>query len=73
MNDAFNADLAEVMQVEPAAITADYALDGDGLWDSMAIVSALALIDEHFDKTVDSARLGECDTVGEIYRLIESS
>ena len=73
MNDKFNEELADAMEVDPAELTKDYVLDKSEMWDSMTIVTTIALIDEHFGKSVDGEKLTACTTLGDVYALIETS
>jgi acyl carrier protein len=61
--------LAEILEVEPEQLTPDLSLE-EGNWDSLAIVSTIALIDEIYDHTVSADALGECKTVGDVEALI---
>jgi len=65
----FLADLAEVLEVEPSLLTDDSALDNTN-WDSMSIVSTIALIDEHFSLTLPAEAFRECSSVGDLITLI---
>lgn len=67
MNE-FYEGLAEILEVEPSELNPDYPLGEN--WDSLAVVSTIALIDEVYDVTVHPERLGDCHTVGDIEQLI---
>ncbi|HEX8126631.1 MAG TPA: acyl carrier protein [Allosphingosinicella sp.] len=60
--------LAEILEVEPEQVTRDLRLE-EVSWDSMAIVSTIALFDEVYDQSVDADALGGCETVGDIEDL----
>ena len=66
----FYEGLAEILEVDASEIGSDMAL-GDA-WDSLAVVSTIALIDDVHDVTVHPERLSECKTVGDVERLIEA-
>jgi acyl carrier protein len=66
----FYEGMAEILDVEVAAIHPNYEL-GEA-WDSLAIVSTIALIDEVFDRSVSPDALGQCSTVGEVEQLAAS-
>lgn len=66
---AFYAGLAEIFEVAEADINADFDL-ASHTWDSLAIVSTIALIDECFNHMVDGRALSTCVTVGDIEALI---
>lgn len=65
----FHEGLAEILEVEPDQVTSDLSLE-EGNWDSLAIVSTIALIDEIYDQTVSADALGECKTVGDVEALV---
>ena len=67
----FYEGLAEILEVEPDQITPELSLE-EGSWDSLAVVSTIALIDDVYDVTVHPNKLGECKTVGDIEQLIAS-
>lgn len=70
MNE-FYEGLAEILEVEVGEISADTELE-EGAWDSLAVVSTIALIDDVYDITVHPEKLGQCTTVGEIEKLVAS-
>lgn len=67
----FYEGLAEILEVEVDQVTPGLALE-EGGWDSLAVVSTIALIDDVYDVTVHPDRLGDCKTVGDIEALVES-
>lgn len=67
----FYEGLAEILEVDVDQIKPDLDLD-EGGWDSLAVVSTIALIDDVYDVTVHPDRLGECKTVGDIEKLVAS-
>lgn len=67
MNELY-AGLADIFEVDPSAITPDAKLDELG-WDSLAMVSTIALFDEVYGKPVGVDKLKTCQTVGDIEAL----
>jgi acyl carrier protein len=67
----FYEGLADILEVNAAQITPELELEA-GAWDSLAIVSTIALIDEVYDETVNADALAECKTVNDIERLIQN-
>lgn len=65
----FYEGLAEIFEVETSEINADYELTDEN-WDSLAIVSTIALIDDVHDITVRPEKLADCKTVGDIEQLV---
>jgi acyl carrier protein len=65
----FHEELAEILELETDQVTPDLRLE-DTAWDSLAVVSTIALIDELYDVAVSADALNNCDTVGDIEKLI---
>ena len=66
----FYDGFAEILEIDaagvgPSLVLADYA------WDSLAIVSTIALADECFDVMLDGPSLAACATVADIESLIQ--
>lgn len=68
--EEFLSDLADALEVEADELDEKYELD-ESNWTSLVIVSAISIIDEHYDITVDGQALKNCKTVGELVGLIE--
>jgi len=69
---AFYEGLAEIFEIEPAAVGPDLVL-ADHNWDSLAVVSTIALIDECYNRLVDGAALARCERVRDIDALVAAS
>jgi acyl carrier protein len=65
----FYDELAEILELEADQIRPDLRLD-ETPWDSLAVVSTIALIDELYDVAVSADALNKCETVGDIEQLI---
>ena len=72
MNTEFKAGLAEALEVDEGLLGPDYVLEESEMWDSMTVVTVIALIDEHYGKAVEGERLAKCKTVADIDALVES-
>lgn len=68
----FLAELADLLEVDAEDLNDDYELDSEN-FDSVAVVSTIALIDEYFDITVNGKSLSQAKTVGEIMDLIKKA
>jgi acyl carrier protein len=66
---ALYAGLADIFEVDPAEITGTTPLS-DYQWDSLAIVSTIALVDEICGTLLDGKSLTDCVLVGDIESLI---
>ncbi len=67
--NAFYAGMAEIFEIAETDITPDLDL-ASHTWDSLAIVSTIALIDECFNQLVGGKALAECATIADIEALI---
>jgi acyl carrier protein len=63
--------LAEIFEVDPDELTAATLLTEHG-WDSLAIVSTIALVDELYSKEVDIKSLTQCETIGDLEKLADN-
>lgn len=66
----FYEGLAEILEVEESEVKPDLELGEN--WDSLAVVSTIALIDDVYDVMVRPEKLGECTTVGDIEALVKA-
>jgi acyl carrier protein len=64
----FYEGLAEILEVDVEDINSDMRLE-EG-WDSLAVVSTIALIDDVYDVQVHPNGIAECQTVGDLEKLI---
>jgi acyl carrier protein len=71
--DKFYEGMAEIFEVEPQQIDAQFDLTSAGAWDSLALVSTIALVDDCFNVMLDGASLSACTTIGDIEALIEKA
>lgn len=65
----FHEGLAEIFEIDIADLRPDLRLEEKN-WDSLAIVSTIALIDDLYDKTVSADALAACTTVGDLDALV---
>jgi acyl carrier protein len=65
----FYEGIAEILEVEVDQVNSELSLE-EGSWDSLAVVSTIALIDDVYDVTVHPNAISECKTVGDIEKLI---
>jgi acyl carrier protein len=73
MSEFYNG-MAEIFEVEVSDISPQFELhSGEAAWDSLAIVSTIALIDDLYNITLDGKKLGECNTILDIEKLINDA
>lgn len=65
---AFYEGMAEILELEPDQINPELRLE-DVNWDSLAIVSTIALIDDVYGVAVNASKLAECATIADIEKV----
>jgi acyl carrier protein len=74
MMSEFYKGMAEILEIDESQVSGDLVLSsGDAAWDSLAIVSTIALIDDLYAKTLEGKKLTECITIADIEKLISLS
>lgn len=68
---AFYSGLAEILEIDPSLVTPELNLIQHN-WDSLAVVSTIALCDECFNVMLDGQALNACQTVEDIVALINA-
>ena len=64
--------LAEMLEVHVSEITADTILELIPAWDSMAVLSLIALLEEHFGRTnIDGREISQMKTIEDIFKVME--
>ena len=69
MDEDFKKQLAEILVVEVSELDEDFTF-ADGIWDSVAIMSVAALINNKFDKVVAVKALAKCTSLRDLLALI---
>ena len=69
--DKFLEGRAEILEISPSDVTPELDLTQQA-WDSLAVVSAIALIDECYGVTVDGAALAKCESVKQVQDLVSA-
>ena len=66
----FFEGLAEIFEVDVSKISSEFELhSGEAAWDSLAIVSTIALADDCFNVMLEGKALGDCQTIADIEKL----
>jgi acyl carrier protein len=67
----FRQGLSAILSVPESLLSTEFELN-DRNWDSVVVISAIALIDHTYGVTVPATRLAGCRSIGEIVALVES-
>lgn len=72
--NAFYEGMAEIFEIHVSKVSPELDLHaGEAAWDSLAIVSTIALVDDCFGLMMDGKSLGECQTISDIEKLIATA
>jgi acyl carrier protein len=63
----------ETLEVEDREISLTDEFRGFDEWDSLALLSVIAMIDEEYDVIIESNTFQKLQTVGDIYNYIQSN
>ena len=67
--DSFLESLAEALEMSPQSLSKETELDSIA-WDSLAVISCIALADEHFGITLSGEEIHKARNIQEIIDLI---
>jgi acyl carrier protein len=70
----FYEGMSEIFEVDVDKISSTFDLhSGESAWDSLAIVSTIALVDDCFNVMLAGRALETCETIADIEKLIEAA
>jgi acyl carrier protein len=72
MND-FLFELAELLEVEITELRTSYQLEENENWDSLALISIMAMVDEHFNISISTESLRKCSVLGDLIKLVDKN
>lgn len=61
--------LDETLELEPGTLTGDETLESLESWDSLAVISFIALVDEKLEIVVEGEKLARAKTVADLLAL----
>lgn len=71
--EAFIAELEELLEdLEPGTLSPDTVYKDLPVWDSLAVLQVINMVDAECGVTVRAEDLRECRTVGELHALVEA-
>ena len=73
MENKFIELLADVLEIETSLINESLKLDVEDNWDSIAILSTIALIDDAYEIQLEGEDLRNCSNPKDLYDLINKT
>ena len=71
-NENFVEALNDLLEVDSSTLDPNIELESLGQWDSLTIVSLIALIDQYFNKKVSGDDIFCCHSLSDLRRLIDT-
>lgn len=65
------AKLEEMLEVELGTLIPETVLADLEEWDSIAVISFIALMDDEFEKTIKSSQIKEFQTIADVLAVME--
>ena len=69
-NNEFLLLLDELLELEPGTGKGSETLDSFDGWNSLAVISLMALVDEHFGISLQPRQIAGCSTIADLVGLL---
>lgn len=69
----FCQKIESVLEMDPGTIRPETRLDSLDAWDSVAVISFIAMADQDYQATVPPKSISECQTISDLAGLISAS
>jgi acyl carrier protein len=66
---AFFAAVAEILEADPAGLTGEETIASVGNWDSLSVISFIAMVDSDLGQIVDGEKLKDAKTLNDLAAL----
>ena len=66
----FLLSLDELLELEPGSVKGSETLDSLEGWNSLAVISFMALVDEHFGISLQPRQIAACSTIADLVGLL---
>lgn len=63
--------VAELLEMDPGTLKGDEPLDSLDGWDSLAVISFIALVDESLEMILEGDKLADASSMAELMALVE--
>ena len=67
---AFFAAVADILEADPAGLTGDEKIAEVGNWDSLSVITFVAMVDSDLDQIVDGEQLKDAKTLNDLAALV---
>jgi len=70
MQQQFITHFAEALETDAAQLSADTEFKNLSNWDSLAALSVIAMVDEHYGASIGGDELERVGTLGDLWQLV---
>lgn len=70
MNQQFIAHFAEALETNPTELSADTDFKNLPNWDSLAALSVIAMVDEHYAASIGGDELERAQTLADLWQAV---
>ena len=67
---AFFAAVADILEADPAGLTGDEKIAEVGNWDSLSVITFVAMVDSDLGQIVDGEKLKDAKTLNDLATLV---
>lgn len=67
---AFIAAVAEILEIDPTPLTGSETIADIGNWDSLSVISFVAMVDSDLNQIVDGEQLKAAKTLNDLAALV---
>lgn len=71
-NEIILNNLSKLLEIDRGDLNLNSPLSGYVNWDSLALVSMIATIDEHFNVLLKGYEIEQCKTANDIFLMVEN-
>lgn len=64
-------EIAKLLQIDSKDLDTHAPVNSYGNWDSLVVVSSIALIDQEYNILLNASEIETCQTMNDIFKLIE--
>lgn len=70
--EAFSAEFADAIEVDPQLVNGDTVFKDLEIWDSLAVLVVIAMTDARFNVTINGDDIKKASTVSDLYAVVQS-
>ena len=69
--DKFVVNFANAIEIDPESINQETAFKDLDVWDSMAVLTVIAMVDDEYQKAIGGDAIKQAKTISDLWALIQ--